>query len=92
MRSGEIVVKSPLVMSCYLGDQQATDKAIIELPGRGYGWFRTGVLTRFLCICSLCHLKGISNYLHAYMSAVCEICETYSMSKANPIPQIDTTN
>ena len=42
---GEIVVKSPLVMACYLGDQQATDTAIIELPGRGYGWYRTGVLT-----------------------------------------------
>ena len=44
LQVGEIVVKSSLVMACYLGNQQATDKAIIELPGHGYGWYRTGVL------------------------------------------------
>lgn len=39
---GELLVKSPLVMSHYWGNPDATNEAIIELPGLGYGWFRTG--------------------------------------------------
>ena len=43
---GELLVKSPLVMSHYWNKPEKTSEAIIKLPGKGHGWFRTGDIAR----------------------------------------------
>eukprot|EP01064_Diplonema_japonicum_P027990 TRINITY_DN4206_c0_g1_i1.p1 TRINITY_DN4206_c0_g1~~TRINITY_DN4206_c0_g1_i1.p1 ORF type:complete len:584 (+),score=186.16 TRINITY_DN4206_c0_g1_i1:39-1790(+) len=39
---GELLVKSPMNFLKYWNKEKATDESIIEVPGHGYGWFRTG--------------------------------------------------
>eukprot|EP00658_Telonema_sp_P-2_P015903 TRINITY_DN16146_c0_g2_i1.p1 TRINITY_DN16146_c0_g2~~TRINITY_DN16146_c0_g2_i1.p1 ORF type:complete len:309 (-),score=64.82 TRINITY_DN16146_c0_g2_i1:143-1069(-) len=39
---GELCFKGPLVMSHYWNKPKATDDAIVEAPGLGKGWFRSG--------------------------------------------------
>eukprot|EP00746_Dinoflagellata_sp_MGD_P015935 gnl/MRDRNA2_/MRDRNA2_135654_c0_seq1.p1 gnl/MRDRNA2_/MRDRNA2_135654_c0~~gnl/MRDRNA2_/MRDRNA2_135654_c0_seq1.p1 ORF type:complete len:595 (+),score=108.54 gnl/MRDRNA2_/MRDRNA2_135654_c0_seq1:103-1887(+) len=41
---GEIVIKGPLCMRGYWNKEEATKAAIVEVPGFGPGWFRTGDL------------------------------------------------
>lgn len=43
---GELLIKSPLVMSHYWNKPDKTAEAIIEVPGKGHGWFRTGDIAR----------------------------------------------
>jgi len=40
--SGELVTRSPLNMRGYWNKPDATKDAIVEIPGEGCGWFRTG--------------------------------------------------
>jgi acyl-CoA synthetase (AMP-forming)/AMP-acid ligase II len=42
--AGELLLRGPQVMSGYLGDSAATDKALIRLPGKEDTWYRTGDL------------------------------------------------
>ena len=39
---GEFLVKTPLNYSHYWNKAGPTNEALIEVPGHGYGWFRTG--------------------------------------------------
>eukprot|EP01061_Rhynchopus_euleeides_P017595 TRINITY_DN2921_c0_g1_i1.p1 TRINITY_DN2921_c0_g1~~TRINITY_DN2921_c0_g1_i1.p1 ORF type:complete len:599 (+),score=251.97 TRINITY_DN2921_c0_g1_i1:47-1798(+) len=39
---GELLVKSPLNYSHYWNKAEATNESIVEIPGHGYGWFKTG--------------------------------------------------
>lgn len=42
LQRGELLLRGPLTTSHYWNKQDATDKTIIEIPGKGYGWLRTG--------------------------------------------------
>eukprot|EP00659_Diplonema_papillatum_P017298 gene17298-26566_t len=39
---GELLLKGPLCLPKYWNKEKATNEAIVEVPGHGYGWFRTG--------------------------------------------------
>jgi long-chain acyl-CoA synthetase len=43
---GELVLKGPFVMSHYWNKTDKTAEAIISIPDRGNGWFRTGDIVR----------------------------------------------
>jgi len=42
LQRGELLLRGPLTTSHYWNKQKATDSTIIEIPGKGYGWLRTG--------------------------------------------------
>lgn len=45
-QAGELCIKGVLVMSHYWNKHEKTEATVIDLPGRGYGWFRTGDIAR----------------------------------------------
>lgn len=41
-KSGELLIKSPLIMRGYWNKKEKTEEAFVEVDGKGYGWLRTG--------------------------------------------------
>eukprot|EP00756_Hemistasia_phaeocysticola_P037527 Hpha_TRINITY_DN16702_c3_g1::TRINITY_DN16702_c3_g1_i1::g.76531::m.76531 len=39
---GELLIRSPLVLSHYWNKKEATNATVVEVEGKGYGWLRTG--------------------------------------------------
>eukprot|EP01059_Diplonema_ambulator_P028251 TRINITY_DN4700_c0_g1_i1.p1 TRINITY_DN4700_c0_g1~~TRINITY_DN4700_c0_g1_i1.p1 ORF type:complete len:498 (+),score=51.54 TRINITY_DN4700_c0_g1_i1:32-1495(+) len=44
--SGELLIKSCLLFQGYWGKVQATREALVTVPGKGYGWFRSGDIAK----------------------------------------------
>eukprot|EP00756_Hemistasia_phaeocysticola_P037528 Hpha_TRINITY_DN16702_c3_g2::TRINITY_DN16702_c3_g2_i1::g.76535::m.76535 len=42
LQRGELLIKSPLLLSHYWNKKAATESTLIEIQGKGYGWLRTG--------------------------------------------------